>query len=108
MYALVASGDLSGSTSSPKQSTPKNGSSNRPPKRKSEPINNGKAAEKPVVEPTEFISEGKSINNGQAGRFTGGPSVHLNIEVHISPDLSPEQIEKVFEAMGKHIFRRDS
>lgn len=34
------------------------------------------------------------------------PTVHLDIQIHISPEASNEQIEKIFESMGKHIFNR--
>lgn len=31
------------------------------------------------------------------------PKLHLDIQIHISPDSSPEQIEKIFESMAKHL-----
>ncbi len=34
------------------------------------------------------------------------PSLNVNIQVHISSDATPDQIEKIFEAMGKHIYNR--
>lgn len=36
------------------------------------------------------------------------PSVHIDIQVHISPEASLEQIDKVFESMARHIYRADS
>jgi hypothetical protein len=36
------------------------------------------------------------------------PSVHIDIQVHISPEASPEQIDKVFAAMAKHIYGAES
>jgi len=32
------------------------------------------------------------------------PSIHIDIQIHISPEASPEQIDKIFESMAKHIF----
>ena len=32
------------------------------------------------------------------------PSVHIDIQVHISPEATPEQIDKVFESMAKHLY----
>lgn len=32
------------------------------------------------------------------------PSVHIDVQIHISPEATNEQIEKIFESMGKHIF----
>lgn len=31
------------------------------------------------------------------------PSVHIDVQVHISPDTTPEQIDKIFESMSKHL-----
>ncbi len=33
------------------------------------------------------------------------PSLHIDVQIHISPDATPEQIDKIFESMGKHIYR---
>lgn len=33
-----------------------------------------------------------------------GPNLHIDIQVHISPEASPEQIEKVFESMARHLY----
>lgn len=38
---------------------------------------------------------------------TGGarnPEVHIDIQVHISPDSSYDQIDKIFESMAKHLY----
>ena len=37
---------------------------------------------------------------------THNPEVHVNVQVHISSDATNEQIEKIFESMGKHLFNR--
>lgn len=31
------------------------------------------------------------------------PAIHIDVQVHISPDTSPEQIDRIFESMGKHL-----
>lgn len=33
----------------------------------------------------------------------GSPSLHLNIQIHLSPDATAEQIEKIFESMARHL-----
>lgn len=33
------------------------------------------------------------------------PKLHIDIQIHISPDSTPKQIEQIFESMAKHIFR---
>lgn len=35
-----------------------------------------------------------------------GPDVSLNLQIHISADASPDQIEQIFAAMAKHIYKR--
>jgi hypothetical protein len=34
------------------------------------------------------------------------PSFNLNLQIHISADASPDQIDKIFESMAKHIYRK--
>jgi hypothetical protein len=35
--------------------------------------------------------------------FSALPQLHVNIQLHISPDTSPEQIDRIFESMAKHL-----
>jgi hypothetical protein len=35
-----------------------------------------------------------------------GPEVHIDIQIHISPESTAEQIEKIFESMAKHLYGR--
>ena len=32
------------------------------------------------------------------------PSLHIDIQVHISPDATPNQIEQIFSSMAKHLY----
>ena len=34
------------------------------------------------------------------------PGVNINLEIHISADATPDQIDKIFESMAKHIYRK--
>ena len=34
------------------------------------------------------------------------PTMHIDVQIHISPDASPEQIDKIFESMAKHLYGR--
>lgn len=49
-------------------------------------------------EPAEPIS---GHDPREAYRFS--PKLHVDIQIHISPDSSPEQIDKIFESMAKHL-----
>lgn len=34
------------------------------------------------------------------------PGININLEIHISADATPDQIDKIFESMAKHIYRK--
>jgi hypothetical protein len=42
----------------------------------------------------------------QALTFSDGPSVHIDIQVHIASEASVEQIDQIFASMGKHLYQR--
>jgi len=45
---------------------------------------------------------------GQPGAPAGGgtvPSLHIDIQVHISPEATADQIDKIFESMSKHLYK---
>jgi hypothetical protein len=37
-----------------------------------------------------------------------GPAIHINLQIHISADASPEQIDQVFASMAKHVYQKGS
>jgi len=43
-------------------------------------------------------------NVGIPADKTGLPSVHIDLQIHISPDASSEQIDKVFESIARHLY----
>lgn len=36
------------------------------------------------------------------------PNLHIDLQIHISPDSSPEQIETIFASMAKHLYGNDA
>lgn len=36
------------------------------------------------------------------------PSIHIDIQIHISADAKPEQIDQIFASMAKHLYNRSS
>lgn len=36
-----------------------------------------------------------------------GPSLHIDIQIHISPEASTDQIEKIFESMAKYLYKNN-
>ena len=35
------------------------------------------------------------------------PDININLQIHISADATPDQIEQIFASMAKHIYKRD-
>lgn len=48
-----------------------------------------------------FKTEAAVVVPSEGGSFS--PRLHIDVQVHISPDSTPEQIDKIFEAMAKHL-----
>lgn len=42
---------------------------------------------------------------GDSGMGQAQPSLHIDIQIHISPDAKPEQIEQIFSSMEKHLYK---
>ena len=36
------------------------------------------------------------------------PTLHIDFQVHIAADAPPEQIDKIFESMAKHLYSKDA
>ena len=55
--------------------------------------------EKPheVVAPEPLASPAKS---------NGGPTVHLDIQIHIPADATPDQIDQIFSSMARHLYAK--
>jgi len=34
--------------------------------------------------------------------------MHIDIQIHISPQSSPEQIDAIFASMARHLYRSDA
>ena len=43
-------------------------------------------------------------NNLTNSSNNNGPNLHIDLQIHISPDSTPEQIEAIFESMEKHLY----
>ncbi|WP_095135324.1 DUF5343 domain-containing protein [Pseudomonas sp. Irchel s3a10] len=48
------------------------------------------------------FAEVAGVNDRREAR-SFSPKLHVDIQIHISPDSSPEQIDKIFESMAKHL-----
>lgn len=59
-----------------------------------------KKPEKTASTPSDKL-EKKDKDTPDSEHFS--PRLHIDVQVHISPDSSPEQIDMIFEAMAKHL-----
>jgi hypothetical protein len=68
------------------------------------------ATEKPsprLNNPKESIASkrAKAVSHDRTTekKISGMPELHINIQLHISPESTAEQIDKIFESMAKHL-----
>ncbi|MCB0201814.1 MAG: hypothetical protein KDI03_17240 [Anaerolineae bacterium] len=54
------------------------------------------ALEEPLEAPRQIQSTAEAL-------FSPVPQFHINIQLHISPETSAEQIDKIFESMSRHL-----
>ncbi len=87
-----------------KPSKPKNGADKHKPAKTTAPAR--KAAPPPAAEkvsPPPPPPPPQVETHGAGGKPIFSPKLHVDIQIHISPDSSPEQIERIFESMAKHL-----
>jgi hypothetical protein len=90
-YTLLLEADPAKQTASEKSDKPKK-ATKLGPKAETKP-----AATLAVPAPGQFSSH---------QQFAEGPGIHINLEVHISADSTPDQIDAIFASMAKHIYKR--
>ena len=69
----------------------------------------GTAKKSKVTAKTEKTKPAPTPPPSLATRFDGTslpPGLNINLEIHISSDATPDQIDKIFESMAKHIYRK--
>lgn len=77
--------------------------------KKTKVITRSETAAKPLkveIAPPELSKSATrhgGADEGVEDRRGFSPKLHVDIQIHISPDSSPEQIDKIFESMAKHL-----
>ena len=62
------------------------------------------AVKKKNSEKAQTSVENVNPNPAQINSPSGfSPKIHIDVQVHISPESSPEQIDKIFASMAKHL-----
>jgi hypothetical protein len=97
VYALLCESDFNRSPA--RQRVSSNGLQSNPPPRPSR-----RTTQLPV---TKLAQTGRleEAHSGPVPRHPS-PSVHIDVQVHIPPDASPEQIDHIFASMAKHLYAR--
>jgi len=80
------------------------------PASRSSPAPSRAAAAKPGKSPAPMTANGSAgaallpqrPPEGEKGHMFS-PKLHIDVQIHISPESSPEQIDKIFESMAKHL-----
>lgn len=49
-------------------------------------------------------SHGNTPPETEGPKLPPQPSVHIDVQVHISPNSTPEQIDKIFDSMRRHLY----
>lgn len=72
-----------------------------------------KKSNTPIVKETRSTPDNSNKNHNDQNDSIGSkgigqpsifkPTIHLDIQIHISPDSPAEQIDKIFESMAKHL-----
>lgn len=60
---------------------------------------------KPETNIESPISKAEHTIDTQPASFT--PKLHIDIQIHISPDASTEQIDQIFASMAKHLYSKN-
>jgi hypothetical protein len=58
----------------------------------------------PLHTPAASPSMAPMLPAHNSGSSPPHPAVHIDIQIHISPESSSEQIDKIFESMAKHLY----
>lgn len=96
-YAIVVDADVSNRKEKKSKTA---GKTNPTPTKKAEVK---PAAHKKVVPPVHTAARQSPDSTPQP---KGMPGVSINLQIHISADASPDQIDKIFESMAKHIYAK--
>lgn len=93
-FSLLKSGEIKTDVDAVKPSPSK-----RRKKKVQEDQANMRTADKEDSVPTQTEDVALSVANASLA-----PAVHIDLQIHISPDASAEQIDKIFASMAKHLY----
>jgi len=102
LYGVIATADASKQPEQERGERAKKTAQDRPKQNaeKREPAAPSPRAPAPATPALVHAAQSQSSATPQ------GPGIYINMEVHISADSTPDQIDAIFASMGKHIYRR--
>ena len=56
----------------------------------------------------KLADTGGSLVTPPEGIESPTPALHIDFQIHIAADAPPEQIDKIFESMAKHLYSKDA
>jgi len=102
LFILLKSGEIPGKQERKTPATKK-------PTSKAKPSSKAKETEVFVSESTSTIDKSESAPiNASNNNSVSRPNLHIDLQIHISPESSPEQIEAIFASMAKHLYGVDN
>lgn len=57
--------------------------------------------------PTGPLHSAPASRPNAPAQHTGLPGLHIDVQIHIAPEASPEQIDQIFASMAKHLYGSD-
>ena len=58
---------------------------------------------KEIINSAKNVTAVKALDEKVDLPSTFNPNLHIDIQIHISPESNAEQIDKIFESMAKHL-----
>lgn len=58
----------------------------------------------PVAAAPVPTSVAPASSNQSAGRTPQSPALHIDVQIHISPEATADQIDQIFKSMAKHLY----
>lgn len=95
-YVMIASKQIPESPATDSGKVKKKASPAKKPAAKS-------SESKEIEEPDEVVAPEPPTPPGNS---QSGPTVHLDIQIHIPADATPEQIDQIFSSMARHLYAR--
>jgi hypothetical protein len=107
LYAVLAEADASKQPDLEKKEAKERPTRERPAKER--PSSRPPTASVPASapDPNTYSREREKQEREKEQSRRAAPGININLQVHISADATPDQIDQIFASMAKHIYPRD-